>query len=1196
MILLLSLCFFTFSQQFCVCFPGTQIESCSINQKCHKFHQDEIMIPKKQNMTATIEGFEPVDITIFGSTSNKPINLDFSKFTGNKVRIFGGEWTQTAKINFLKSNDNFSLTAKDVDILFDTNSLEFNKLKLHRSKVSSNLNKEPAFFDFKLNKSLSNDEFAIKANIIKGDDISLSKNFLNAQIDCSKIIKYKYAPEYKTKYSYKNPKKEIQTNRKSIKEPHTTLDKNVKLLDDQTPQNLNDFVFSFCLSTKNRVEVSLEDEECSGYGVPLDELHYISISSASALDIISQAPENQTINIYVTQSTESNPVSINLKAFNNSGITINFRLADTLYPSFLTIRGQNFNHVINDNLSISFNNIELVRIEPRLMSSFRYISFTQSPFVYLDGTSAVVNSITTDSESLLRFSSKLYVNNTIYLQRSTPVTLNNYIILMQYAMLNISTLSEFPKIYLESFDSLQTLNEIFPDEDLSLYYISFSDEFDDFDMQFYLNSKNVSLVLSDSSLLLTEPVSLTFHNRAISSDTKTYPFFNITTYVPSIGLNVSYGLTSTAEAWPELTIFTYEGISEVNPVVYLIFNDYSAFTNEVSRPITEYPILIFHFVQLHIEDPNSFAPFLNGINKRYQTSDSSEICKYDVPYYSPDRSRCYQIGNYNISTAYLNIQDDIQTILLGEKQVFIYKKSDNSEQKFPDLYEELTLFTTSADFIYFDILKEVTTISTFIIHPDRSSKFSFSSNFSEFVNNTSLNDITIEHGQNDILLTSVNQVPLVILDDPVIGVSYVSTSNSSVTIRNSDLGNFHNTRYGPNIIFDLSSNLNFDQELFLAQNIAFLARNNHFSVNFNYKNQSLSHYSFENVDLIIQSSNNSQTRLLLENSSSNQIEFHATGLSLDRNSKIIPINNTKLSLELDNLNIESAASLPSNSFSAPIKINENFDVSMDNIKQIIFLENGLRLVDSDNVNSADIIQNSSSTRFSIITSQTQPITLSVSGKEVMGNFQIEFRNNCSLMIDKSWNNVVIPDTFRLYSTSSFLNVETELLVLPSINIDANHYRTTHSPKLTNELGFIVFCVITCVFFLAGIILCAVGFKLPKEEEIDVSSDDDLIIQPDAKNQSKALYESTPTSSNPNEVKPKENQKNVKNQSSSSSESIQNKAKSNINDTKVFKNNKQQNIDESSSLEEEKHKHKHHSKNENSHEKNHKPSKDQKNKK
>lgn len=226
----------------------------------------------------------------------------------------------------------------------------------------------------------------------------------------------------------------------------------------------------------------------------------------------------------------------------------------------------------------------------------------------------------------------------------------------------------------------------------------------------------------------------------------------------------------------------------------------------------------------------------------------------------------------------------------------------------------------------------------------------FDETYKEASNNIeAMQNLTVNHGLNDILLIGDKiPVPLINIKDPIRGVLFESNgTNFPIDVVSTSTFTENNTRYGPEVKVSINSEVNYPQEVFLAENVTFSGNSQ--KLHFNYKTESRSKYTFNG--LIIDFVNENK-----------KVDFKGKYIKLE-NSQIIQTD--PLTINVDELHINSVLSIPSTSVSSPVIVNENLNILLntnsnsrllqgDGIKQIIFGEDSVTLVDQDNKRSAKL--------------------------------------------------------------------------------------------------------------------------------------------------------------------------------------------------------------------------------------------------
>ena len=265
-------------------------------------------------------------------------------------------------------------------------------------------------------------------------------------------------------------------------------------------------------------------------------------------------------------------------------------------------------------------------------------------------------------------------------------------------------------------------------------------------------------------------------------------------------------------------------------------------------------------------------------------------------------------------------------------------------------------------------------------------------------------------------------------------------------------------------------------------------------MNFIYKNESRSKYTFNNIKVDFRNEKN-------------KVDFIGKYLCFE-NAEIS--QTSPLTINVDELHINSIHSIPMESVSSLVIVNKILHILLntksnskllqgdDSIKQIVFGEDSVALIDQEGKKSAVFETADPSTQTTISTNQEQEIKLSVEdgSESVPYNVNLDFTgNSANIYYDKSWSNVEIPKTFVTNFNNMNVNdvhISTEMMHLPDVKVkgvDEKSIQTsTHKQKLTKDLAFWIFIGFTALVFVIALILCIVGLTCCKHvEEMDVSS-------------------------------------------------------------------------------------------------------------
>lgn len=1101
------------SQHLCVCQPDRPGSVCTLDKKCQNFkNEDQILLIEKKpsrNAKSLVNIFQILQknkkkgenqinlaFDVFGSLPSNPIIFDFSeteKIIKNEenlqvsIKIKGNEWKQVINITGLDSISsnawsnysayNLSLSISDIAVLFDvdenhSSSAFFDTLKIQKSRL---IVPEKKSFTFNT-RNLYTDTISSYSDFT-GKIITNEMTFLDTK-DPVKI---------------KNFQSPIEV--KSIEEPK--IKREIKAEEEKI--DLSDFQFRFCLSTKDYNDRAFEDKACEMHSVPHDNQHYISVKSTDIVEIIKNAPSNNIIRFYLTGASAVDPCTFILPQFNYENHTIYFQVADPDVPTYLTLKGSNSGgqEVEDNNVNTSFHTISTVTIDVNLLASFRNVTLRSSPIIFADDAdAATVQNLVTDSNSIAQFSGTLNISGSIEMKKTTPRRIKGSILMEDNSTIIIPQLSNFPVIlFKESLSVGQVC-------------ISFCDEGEHIEMPFnFYKEQLINIVLSDNVPTVVGPIDLIFRNDAPQDFVRTdeYPKINCTTYVPRQGLNVTFGTEQTIQ-WPRYSVFIFENIldddnSDNFPLIFLTILDGSEIitTDEAKNSI----FLFFYKVNIVLLSYSSFAPYLNGVNKKH------DLCP-DIPLPSfayKHLPKCFQTGVYGVGYTTLDIFDILKTVQFDGSKIFLAVTSGDPI-KVPYVSEHVVMLTTSEEIEYdLDPLGNASDLTRFTLQPSVETTVTFTNNFVDIIKDheTALEKLNFIHNANDINLKTLNgeSVPHVILDDPVQGVHFITRDNDSPVEYYVTDDSYKNSWVGPNVEVKYSNDITVPQTAFLADSVIFEASSANTKVNFIYYNKSVTDYTFRNSVL---SFTNSDKEV-------KSVDFSAKSVVFDKSTVTQDTKSVALNFEVDRLDIKDLASIPASSFSSPIIIHESASIIVEKITKIIFSKGSIKVFNgdietpvithipttaqvstqkSDTPTSAKSLladDQTSQTGFTVETPTDDQIDLEVEGSALPEDFQLKLTGeNPNVFIDKSFNNVKVPDTFDITAKDKY-NIKTDLRELPN-GIGDGAVNIVHSKqKLTNNLGFIIFVIIFAVIFIVAIILCVVGLTcMPQPEQYDVSSE------------------------------------------------------------------------------------------------------------
>jgi hypothetical protein len=364
----------------------------------------------------------------------------------------------------------------------------------------------------------------------------------------------------------------------------------------------------------------------------------------------------------------------------------------------------------------------------------------------------------------------------------------------------------------------------------------------------------------------------------------------------------------------------------------------------------------------------------------------------------------------------------------------------------------------------------------------------------EFSGDTSsnlTNELAIQHGKNPVTLRTADPfVPLITIDDPVVGVLYESGVPGHATIDASTDFDEPGLRAGPTMDVIVAGECVFPQDAILAArtNFAGIVAWPPVILNFTYLAKSAVTYEFRDLTVYFSISQVNFTGLVLLNSSIHYAEPQNRTLTvrsevLAGDAKSFDRRQPRIrNAYADFLNITDMEDLTETTLMVS---NRHINMSKKSgyaTPQIYVLNNG-------------------STNFHILTAATY-IRVVPDGTIIVPSVSLDLVLNerTTVFFTDVWFYVENPKDFYIRvpsDRSRMLTVKSDLIALPAITVvDENGNRPEFNedpadPKLSAGLAFFVFVAILGIIAIISLVLCLIGnFKLKPEEEFDQSSDDE----------------------------------------------------------------------------------------------------------
>lgn len=1113
-------------QRFCLCQPDLLADSCSLEKKCKRYlSQSDIIIYNSQttfskNLFPNLNSsqkiikneqdnknsiFDSVLFEVFGSKigskKNSPISINmldemFSNIS--KLTIFGGEFNQVIHIKNM-NNPKISFEAQNIQVIFDDNdAVSFDKLSLRNSYLkfenSSELN--------------SKSKLIVEAHEVIGDSNSLSSNYFSLIKTC------------KLQVTDKKEQNVDSSNNFGITAPVEIVDSGLfeskitkkakKILDDSPTNRFENY---FCLSTQSRYSRAKELSECDAYSVPAQ--NYYTGRDQTFLNLLANAKENADIRIYITLSTEEDPIRINIPDFINNNIKISFIAADVDTETRMEVKGRansSIDSIESKSTTLIVSKINYFYIDSSYLESFFNVQLYQSPIYITDARSnTTIQNLTTDATSISQFTgTNLTVKQNMQIYRAVPVTIAGKVFLEVDCVVEVNQYSAFP------------ITRYNYNEDLGAYYLTLSDAIEDQRLDLYLNGRIVMNYTESASIANAPTLTFAGGKTLRQSDNnlpedlrKNCPYMNFTITSPEVGLVLNFGSGSEREtAFPHQSVFTIYSSTTQPSDLNLTISDFTS----IGSDVTDNFVLAFVGpFNLNIMTPSTIPPYLQGVNKRYELDKCIDLynCgekEFLPPFINISQTdiNCYQVGGYGLSLINLDVQEKLESVSYKKTAVLVGLKDYSTPEKFPKIAKLIEITSNTNDTITFSIDKEDTmpdNITSLQLNLKGDPTLIFNETYNDAYNsdfpkyyedNEAMARLTINHESNNLLLIGEGiPVPLIQINDPIKGVLFESNETTfpfeTVT---SDTFTTNNTRYGPVVNAKISGDVTFPQEAILAEEVIFDGPSTS-TLLFQYRNPSRSNYTFNNIKVSF-------------TSESKRVDFKGKRFAFCKSTLSQDAKEIPLTIDVDEFYTDNLISILETSVSGPVLVNKSLIVdlqpkgksiildSTDTIKQVVFGDDTVTFVNQDGQKSAQFKKEDPNAQTTISTNQESEIQLSVEddADSVPSNLDFNFGgNSANLNFDKSWSNVDIPPTFITNFTGmnpQNVHLKTEMMSIPNINIEGVNksaiQTTTHKRKLTKDLAFWIFVGITALVFVVGLILCIVGLTCCKHvEELDISS-------------------------------------------------------------------------------------------------------------
>lgn len=838
----------------------------------------------------------------------------------------------------------------------------------------------------------------------------------------------------------------------------------------------------YCMCYDSNLASCKQSKLCDSYSVPLD--NYFSHKDAAFWTKLSDLSDS-IITIYVTNA-QTNQFIISPVNFKDDTVTLKFASIDPDNRTPLVLKGTQMANT-NSKFELSIQSLTSVQFDQNFVDHVSTMTIRSTELILSD--SIKVSSMITDISSLDTFTGVLEISESLDLLKSSPYVLKGSIVLIDNATLTVDNSAMFPVVSLENGKDGQPM-------------VFLSDEYEDKTLK--IGIKNLT---GNKNIKFNETTkaTITIYNRYTFTDKdETTP--DATAQESETPQNpdevTTEGGTTPSEDGPLNSLnFLFE-IGSSGMSVHFNKNPSSS---EVSKFPQEFHVVFDNalndnesvLLELTLDKMNGgsypIQSISSSLNLRLMTADTiNEFFKNK--------------NDYQLASLTVNFENYLSNITYNSESISFGFNSDSSQfhnSKQTDIssinisYNVSNSFyvLTSAEQITFS--NESTTIYKITVISENSLTVTFVNNFP--INAT---NITLSHSTNPITIQAESEMPQLNIDDPIINVSYHTLSDVNSTlpicnITNQEEVDSSNLNAGPNVTYNFAVNsITFPQSQCLAETVTFTG--NDFT--FVYISESVTNYFFEN-SVSIANEPKSNSKMIKEEST--PVKFNAKGVTFSGDNKFNNGQTNPISSTFGNLDCP-IGTIPSTSFSEPIKITQSLNIRDSTFSNIYFSPDTVRIDSSATIQQ--VLNGDAPPTFKVTTTSTDRITLyyeesnsnskkldDSNTKSLIKNTTLYLTGNtANIYIDKSWYKVDIDDSFKivLNSKTSGAKIETNLLNLPPFTFyyqddNGDLVRRTDivstqpdDAKFVGSPAFIVIIVLACVIVIAiivGIVLC-IKFK------------------------------------------------------------------------------------------------------------------------
>ncbi|KAK8900664.1 hypothetical protein M9Y10_002994 [Tritrichomonas musculus] len=1072
-----------------------------------------------------------INFTVYGFDRNFPLVIDVSNTTIKFFDINGG--TKNQFIYFYNTNEDTNIKATKVSILFDQTKIHINSIILSRSIIYSPNGKIDFFTNY-----LTTDGFSLKNNffsnivciqykltsrvkptakiyVLQNEYKNILPEKTNFEVSDNNIESYKTENSNRNKFNSSLPSNFYSKIIKSLHSKQKLQNQNILTINNSRPledensffhryivndefaeypqyfsnqikyikndetEGSEDEVFNstdvkYCLCMKSRLIRCIEHLECDSFYIPIE--NYVTGKEPWFKSDISHSI-NRTIRLYVT-GTEGMTMNIGFDDFRGRNNTIIFNPANPNSPVYLSITGKYMSSSLSQRavFSLIFNNINRVSIDPDMVQNLNDVMLRQSPLFIRPSHHLTLHRLITDTRSIESFEGTLYMTEFLVLNNSYPLQLDGTLFLDEGCFIYVPQVSLFPNIFIN--DEYIIFSDEDQDNDLVLYFSELSE-----------NPKNWTFYMSNE---ISVEAGQTLSSINISLKT------NSESTIPLLFIfDIQY---------QDISLF-FDDISKLSESMHFeVVTSESASvrsTLEIQIDYTEQPKnMLFKRITGNIDlvllTAKTIQYFLDNSNPAYCfEGDTSERNSSDCQGINLYGLHSLTFYVYNSMTR-CKFENDSISIFFGTDFISFSAVLTNTIQVIAEVEKPL-MMSIDQNLTHIFPLNLIVINNNSVIEFDESFVFIVNNEDSQISHDVAKNVAIYHEALNiDLVSSSVSQIPLLSVDDPVNGVLYNTSSEIEYRIDRSTNFSLNSYRSGPKVIVNIiDENIVVPQSSFLSNEVEFIGRpfifgfrqksrstyiiKNEVKFHINQSSHSgfvkgmsinsLNNYSvtsqflqdanlYDSNELVL---NDRYSDILLdENEESSSLKkvyiAEMKGLILTKSGTFSQNNdqllspNIKFTLLVDSLKAENISSIDVSNFEGPIIVFSDFHLDDEEITEILFSNDSIRVVGAFK-KSAYLLQALPKATFEIIydtgssrskskillddqVTANHIIYLRVVDKktEILKNVSLTINSPVTLFFDSTWYNVTNPEDLVINANKD-VKIQTELIKMPNFTVN-----------------------------------------------------------------------------------------------------------------------------------------------------------------